>query len=95
MRWLDGITDSMDLSLSKLRELMMGRDACHGAAHGVAKSWTQLSNSTELIARPTLEVCVSTGGFLLTQIDELVSLPMCATDQLDDVRPTVQITEAL
>ena len=85
----------MDMSLSKLQGLLMDTEAWHGAAHGVAKSWTQLSNSTELIARPTLEVCVSTGGFLLTQIDELVSLPMCATDQLDDVRPTVQITEAL
>ena len=95
MKWLDGITYSMDRGLNKLRELVMDREAWHGAAHGVAKSWTQLSNSTELIARPTLEVCVSTGRFLLTQIDELVSLPMCATDQLDDVRPTVQITEAL
>ena len=60
MRWLDGITDSMDMSLSELQELVRNREAWHVAVHGVANSWIRLSNWTKLIPEGKITaICIN------------------------------------
>ena len=61
MRWLDGITDMMDMSLSSLLELVIDRETSHAAVHGAAKSWTWLSDWTELNPTLLIPACASSG----------------------------------
>ena len=62
MSWLDGITNSMDVSLSELRELVMDREAWRAVIHGFTKSWTQLSDRTELILAWRIPCTEEPGG---------------------------------
>ena len=71
MRWLDGITDSIDVSLGKLQELVANREAWRTAVHGVAKSWTRLSNWTEV--RPLRWLGTSLSAWFLWVIQNLLS----------------------
>ena len=78
MRWLDGITDLMDMSLSELQELVMDREAWRAAIHGVAKSWTRLSDSTEM----NWTECTSWFGFPSCLISKHWSVPVPSSDSI-------------
>ena len=84
MRWLDGITYAMDMSLSRLRELVMDREAWSTIVHGVTKSWTQLSDRTTMDHRSHFE---THGSKVPTRLRGKVTLTHCSEDQCKLEKP--------
>ena len=76
MRWLDGITDSLDMSLSKLWELVMDREAWRAAVHGVSKNWTRLSDWTDGTESALKTLLMSSWLIVLKVIQTLIDFPL-------------------